>query len=59
MDPRRKLCDDDLESKVICDIGSDEDIENAESDEDEEYCGEEEHTNTTSATTDYEAGTAV
>jgi hypothetical protein len=59
MAPRRKLRDDDPESKLICDIDSDEDVEDAESDEDEDYYSEEEHTNATSAGTDYDVGTVV
>jgi hypothetical protein len=57
--PRRKLHHDDLESKLICDIDSDEDVEDAEADEDEDYYSEEERTNATSAATDYEVGTVV
>jgi hypothetical protein len=59
MAPRRKLCDDDLESKMICDINSDEVAEDTESDEDEYYYSEEERINATSASTDYEVGTVV
>jgi len=57
MAPRRKLCGDDPESKLICD--SDEDVEDTESDEDEDYYSEEECTNATSAATDFEVGTVV
>jgi hypothetical protein len=59
MAPRRKLHDDDRESKLMCDIDSDEDVEDAESDENEDYYSEEERTNVTSAATDYEVGTVV
>jgi phage terminase Nu1 subunit (DNA packaging protein) len=55
--PKRKLRDDDLESKLICD--SDEDVEDAESDEDEDYYSEEERNTTTSAAIDFEVGTVV
>jgi len=57
MPPRRKLRDDDLESKLIFD--SDEDVEDAESDEDENYYSEEECTKATSTATDFEVGTVV
>lgn len=57
MAPRRKLLDDDLESKLICD--SDEDVKDAESDEDEDYYSGVRHTNATSAASDFEVGTAV
>jgi hypothetical protein len=56
---RRKLCDEDLESKLICGIDSDEDVEDTELDEDEDYYSEEEHSNVISAATDYEVGTVV
>jgi hypothetical protein len=56
---RRKLCDEDLESKPICGMDSDEDVEDTELDEDEDYYCEEEHSNVTSAATDYEVGTVV
>jgi len=58
MASRRKLCDDDRESKLICDTNSDEDVEDAESDEDD-YYSEEERINATSAATDYEVGAVV
>jgi hypothetical protein len=57
--PRRKLHNDNLESKLICDIDSDEDVEDAEAVEDEDYYSEEERTNAISAATDYEVGTVV
>jgi len=59
MASRRKLCDDDLESKLICNTNSDEDVEDAESDEDEDYYSEEERINATSAATDCEVGAVV
>jgi hypothetical protein len=59
MAPRRKLRDDDLESKLIYDIDADEDVEGTESDEDEDCYNQEESTKVTSAATDYEVGTVV
>ena len=37
----RNLCDEDTESKLICDIDSDEFAEDTESDKDEDYDDEE------------------
>jgi hypothetical protein len=39
----RNLCDEDTESKLICDIDSDEYVEDMESDEDEDYYDEEDY----------------
>jgi hypothetical protein len=39
----RNLCDVDSESKLICDIDSDEYAEDTESDKDEDYDDEEEY----------------
>jgi hypothetical protein len=42
MGPRRKLCDEDIKSKLICDTNSDEYIEDTESDEDEDVYNDDE-----------------
>jgi hypothetical protein len=39
----RNLCNKDTESKLICDIDSDEYVEDIESDEDENYDDEEDY----------------
>jgi hypothetical protein len=41
MAPRRKLHDEDIESELIYDINSDENVEDTESDEDEDDCDDE------------------